>query len=371
MKIYFWGLLYGEKLKKAITVKNPAAYAVQKFNHNLVDALRSQHSVKVVSPVCTNERIERTENTDDLEYEYIKYFGKVGRIKLFIKSFICAFNVKDTIMIADALNLSMVQGMMAARIHNRSKIVLTVTDVPEDVLEGKDTTYARVFLRNLDLADGFIFLTEQTNRDFNKSHKPYIIIEGIAQEEDTPPINTDKKICVYAGGLAEKYYIRKLVDSFNNVAKANEELYIFGDGECKQYVKEKAKTSGCIKYMGTMDNKEILKYEAAATLLINPRPNIGDYTKYSFPSKLIEYMNSGTPALVNRLDGVPEEYYENLFLFSGYEDSDFQRSIRTTLDLQGNERQCVGNEARRFIRMRNGMLATQNKINKLINDVYL
>ena len=33
-------------------------------------------------------------------------------------------------------------------------------------------------------------------------------------------------------------------------------------------------------------------------------------TKYSFPSKVLEYICSGTPVLANRLVGIPSEYDE-------------------------------------------------------------
>ena len=55
-------------------------------------------------------------------------------------------------------------------------------------------------------------------------------------------------------------------------------------------------------------------------LLVNPRKNIGEYTKYSFPSKILEYMSSGTPVLMYKLDGIPDEYYDKVFLVDNYDD---------------------------------------------------
>jgi glycosyltransferase involved in cell wall biosynthesis len=45
-----------------------------------------------------------------------------------------------------------------------------------------------------------------------------------------------------------------------------------------------------------------------ADVLVNPRQNDEAYTKYSFPSKNIEYLLSGNPVVAYMLDGVPEEY---------------------------------------------------------------
>ena len=45
-----------------------------------------------------------------------------------------------------------------------------------------------------------------------------------------------------------------------------------------------------------------------ADVLVNPRPNEGEYTKYSFPSKNIEYLLSGNPVVGYMLSGMPEDY---------------------------------------------------------------
>lgn len=63
-----------------------------------------------------------------------------------------------------------------------------------------------------------------------------------------------------------------------------------------------------------------------ATLLVNSRFTIEEFTKYSFPSKNMEYMASGTPLLTTKLPGMPQEYYPYVFLFDeetidGYADA--------------------------------------------------
>jgi glycosyltransferase involved in cell wall biosynthesis len=59
---------------------------------------------------------------------------------------------------------------------------------------------------------------------------------------------------------------------------------------------------------------EVLQLQKSCTVLINPRPKNGEYTKYSFPSKIMEYMSSGTPVIAYKLEGIPEEYYEHIYM---------------------------------------------------------
>ena len=47
-----------------------------------------------------------------------------------------------------------------------------------------------------------------------------------------------------------------------------------------------------------------------ADVLVNPRQNDDEYTKYSFPSKNIEYLMTGNAVVAYMLDGIPEVYKE-------------------------------------------------------------
>ena len=49
-------------------------------------------------------------------------------------------------------------------------------------------------------------------------------------------------------------------------------------------------------------------------VLVNPRPNNEEYTKYSFPSKDIEYLSSGKPTVAFLLDGMPKCYQDFLYV---------------------------------------------------------
>ena len=59
-----------------------------------------------------------------------------------------------------------------------------------------------------------------------------------------------------------------------------------------------------------MARKQGVAEELKATLLVNPRPTTEEFTIYSFPSKNMEYMASGTPLLTTKLPGMPEEYHQ-------------------------------------------------------------
>ena len=60
-----------------------------------------------------------------------------------------------------------------------------------------------------------------------------------------------------------------------------------------------SKKDNRIVFKGMVPNKIVVEDQLKATLLVNPRPSIGEFTRYSFPSKNMEYMVSGTPMVYN------------------------------------------------------------------------
>lgn len=147
------------------------------------------------------------------------------------------------------------------------------------------------------------------------SGKPFLVLEGIANSVAMPSVAVEadvpKEYIFYAGGLSKAYGIVELVEGF---IKANTkfELWLCGRGELELYLSEVSERHPSIKYLGFLSPREVERVQATAAGLIMNRNPHERYTRYSFPSKLLEYMVSGIPILTTRLDGIPEEYFEHL-----------------------------------------------------------
>ena len=63
-----------------------------------------------------------------------------------------------------------------------------------------------------------------------------------------------------------------------------------------------------IHYYGVVSAEKANEILQQADVLVNPRQNDDEYTKYSFPSKNIEYLMTGNAVVAYMLDGIPEEY---------------------------------------------------------------
>ena len=163
--------------------------------------------------------------------------------------------------------------------------------------------------------DAYITLTESINDVVNTNHsKKHLVIEGSIDANVT--YNDTKKSptqeVVYAGGVYEKYGVKTLVEAFSRLNVANE-LHIYGDGTFVEELKVLSKKYPQIKYKGMVSLEEIVEIERKATLLVNPRPSNEEFSKYSFPSKTLEYMSSGTPLLSTKLPGIPSDYFDFIY----------------------------------------------------------
>jgi len=65
-----------------------------------------------------------------------------------------------------------------------------------------------------------------------------------------------------------------------------------------------------------------------ADVLVNPRENNEEYTKYSFPSKNIEYLASGNPVVAYMLDGMGDCYREYIYLLEN-----LSNNTKTLIDM--------------------------------------
>ncbi len=152
-------------------------------------------------------------------------------------------------------------------------------------------------------------------REYLPKGKPCMLLEGFAPETVQKPQVREKNIAMYAGGLAEDNGIRLMVEAAHK-SKLMDELWICGVGDCLEFVKSAVDNK--VKYLGRLTNNEVLSYEKQAKVLLNVRNPQNDLTRFSFPSKVLEYMAAGGIVISSELGGIPTEYNEYIELLKEY-----------------------------------------------------
>jgi len=231
-------------------------------------------------------------------------------------------------IIINTPNQNILKAVSIAKNFTKKDITQTVIipDIPSMVtsmtktnsVKGKFLNYMNESLmRKLSSVNGLVLLTEDM-MDFisNKSIKR-IIMEGIVDVEtmSSEMIYEEPKqeIILYTGTLLKMFGVMNLVRAFQLIENENIQLWLCGAGDSVQEIEDAAKTDKRIKFYGLVDSQTALTLQRQATILVNPRTSDGEYTKYSFPSKTMEYLLAGKTVIINRLKGIPDEYFEYAF----------------------------------------------------------
>ncbi len=269
------------------------------------------------------------------------------------------------------------------RLCNKSgaKCIAIVTDLLRDMyINAQDNKFVRVMKKYyLSRAiewqgkyDGYIYLTEDMREVIN-SEKPYIVMEGIADISNVSLNEETEKAypaaIMYAGMIEKKNGIINLLDAFEKAALGDTEFWLFGYGNAVDEIMVRVNQNPKIRFFGHRNHDEIVAYEKRASLLVNPRNVYDEFTRYSFPSKTIEYMLSGTPMLTTMLRGIPKEYYKFLFACENNECLTLQQALEHAMAVSVEERAAMGMRAKKFIVEEKNATKQANRIMHFIAGV--
>lgn len=164
--------------------------------------------------------------------------------------------------------------------------------------------------------DTYILLTEHMAKKMNIEDKPSILVEGFSDgsifENISCSSKNSKKTVMYAGALSKSFNVDALLDGFMKV-EGDYELWLFGYGDLIDYIKECEKKDSRIHYFGKVDRDVLLKHQKEAHLLISVKSPEEDHANYAFPSKILEYMTSGTSVASTTVGGIPKEYFDYIY----------------------------------------------------------
>ena len=256
------------------------------------------------------------------------------------------------------------------------KVILIVPDIPEYMdlrlsiplpIKIFRSLHDKIFYWSINRIDGFVLLTEQMKFPLHIGTRPYVVMEGLVDHDlvkssDNTIRDINKKVILYTGSLNIQFGIMDLLDAIDLIANYNYEFWICGSGEAEKEIEKRCAHDKRIKYFGYVAKNEILKLQQKATVLINPRNNEGEYTKYSFPSKTMEYLMSGKPVIMYKLDGIPDEYDPFLYYITGNSPRDIANKIIEVAGKSQAELDVCGNRARQFVMKNKNHIVQARKI---------
>ena len=202
--------------------------------------------------------------------------------------------------------------------------------------------------------DSFVLLSRLMVDYIPEAEGRSIVVEGIAQKkqvllETSDIFDKSDRILLYTGILEEYAGINLVVDAFVRTKNPNYRLVVCGVGPSADYILSASKKDNRIVYRGSVSHEEVIILQQKATALINPRRPDGGITKYSFPSKTMEYMMSGTPMIGYKLEGIPEEYYDYMYIPENLSIDKLTDCIQNTLSKPQEELDAFAEKAKGFV----------------------
>lgn len=228
---------------------------------------------------------------------------------------------------------------------------------------------AKKSLRRLEAVDCFVLLTKQM-ADYLHISKPYCVVEGIASKSQSiERKENSKKTILYTGTLHQKFGVMNLVNAFSQIESPDYRLVICGIGDSEKAIREATEKDSRISFLGQLPRSEVLEWQKQATVLVNPRRNNEEFTKYSFPSKTMEYLSSGIPVVAYKLDGIPDEYDAYIQYVEDDSIESLKKKLIEVCELSDEERQNLGSAGRAFVLTEKNSTIQVKKIVMLIKSI--
>lgn len=259
---------------------------------------------------------------------------------------------------------------------------MIVPDLPE-FMNGDQKSLGRWRLRKLNTLvaywitskySGLVLFCQNMQEKIDVSQLQWVVVEGcvglLPTDLDQVFLPEPKlKIIMYSGALEALYGLQILLDAFDELKDPNARLWICGEGSMKNAFIQRAAIDRRINYLGSLQNSEVVVLQRQATVLVNPRTGSHEFTRYSFPSKILEYMTSGRPVILFKLRGMPSEYLDYVYTVDGDTSIDLLTTIQNVLQQPDSVLNEIGARARNFVYSNKNYLVQGEKIRRLIDSV--
>lgn len=390
-KFVFLGGMFFESQEKTVfsNSKSLPQTASNKLQWNLIKGLEQnlKSPLRLISAmflgdfplgykkaVIKNQEFNHTDIAGHKDYSVgflnipiIKHIFRKNAIKRCIKKNIASANTE--LAFGYSMSTPIVDNLLYIKKLNPAvKTCLIVPDLPEFMNVGGKKRLLFGILKRIDTKklykkikgiDYFVVISKYMPEKLGVNKNRCVVVEGIADIDgaNTAKTVTDVKNIVYTGALSTKLGIDTLVGSFSALKDENIKLTLAGSGK-REYIENAQKNDNRIDYLGTVSNDTARELQRGAYLLVNPRNSGDEYTKYSFPSKILEYMLSGTPVVTMALKGIPEEYYEHLIIV----ENSLEETLQSALNEDAEKLFIKGRNAMEFVKCEKNAFVQTKKI---------
>lgn len=392
----FLGSIYPNTLLDELTKRKQFAdYPANIFQQSLLKGLDAHYpdlrvitspvihsKYKIVRDICKGSKFSH-KGLDELKDTYVgtlpfpglQMFFELKRVYSALKK-----EVKGSTRNNSVIIYALHSPFLLAAVLLRKRIgcsCVVIPDLPEYM--SKQNGFFKKLGKRIDRAiidcclkrlDCYVLLSSYMREKLPIKEKPWVLMEGIFDTLTMPKgvLRCQERVILYCGNLSKQYGIINLLQAFGKIGEEKYRLWICGRGDGEPDVIRMAKEDRRIQFFGVVSHEEVLVLQQMATVLINPRSSSDEYTKYSFPSKTMEYLASGTPTIMCHLPAIPREYDEHIFYITDETVEGIRDKIIEVCEKSQDELDDFGKKASEFILTQKNALIQSRKISNLIRQ---
>ena len=257
----------------------------------------------------------------------------------------------------------------------KTKVVSILADLPindNPNLTIFSRTLRRIFdwftINLIQYFDNFIILNDNVANKYTKNKNNLVIPGGVKDDLIRFDVKEHRnRRVLYSGALTEYSGVLNFIESLKFVQHEDITFEIFGSGYLSQEIIEITKQNKRIRFGGQVPHKEILNHQNNAWLLINPRPINDPISQFTFPSKIFEYLLSGTPVLTTQLNGFDGKLLNYVFHIDDNTPEIIASKINEIYETDSTVLLGLAKNAQNFVRSE---YSWTNLANKVIDYLY-
>ena len=368
------GLVEEKVFDEIYTKKDKPGRQMQKFNFLIAEGFRKAgyeiecDTAVLASPAVVDYRFRRFRNNGMYHYFLSMNIPGLKNIHHFNSAFFHTLFSEPCYTVIDALSVDNGYGAVLASRLKGMPCAGVVTDLPEHL--GDNSMYSKVVHRLLKCCTCYVFLTKDMNQEINpKNQKKWIVMEGLSDSRLTEPYQGKRnRSIIFAGTIDKENGCFELLNAFRKW-DGTYDLYYYGDGDTEA-LKKQVEGDDRIHVMGSIANSQLIPVLQKASLLMNPRPIHQNFVRYSFPSKLMEYMSVGTFTASSRLACIPEDYFNYLGDLGEGNAEDILSFLQKFGSMNEAEIQEEGRKAQQFVLEKKNNVLQAERIYRLMDEDY-
>lgn len=357
--------------------KTPINLSNQTFHNKFIRSLAINSRVNVISirpfsrKNCDAKYLKAgTREEENINWHYLKVNGKkissLSRYIVQIKKLFKLFP-RNSVIITDTINPTVLYLASYFKKKYKMPAIGICTDSPSNIA-GTSKAYTMLLLKLANNLDGYITLTSGLNDFFNDQNKPFLIIEGLVEDEinNNVKINNYGKYIFYCGALSEKYGIYKFIEFYQKYIVSDIKLVLCGHHVDEDRLNNIIKNDNRIIFLGSITNEEAQEYERKAWCNINPRPFTEDLDRFSIPSKVLEYLNSGAPTISVRNTKLQKYFNPYAIWIKNCEIEDFIDAFQKLNSFTESDIKLMVDGAKKQVKDYYSLTALNNKLDSFL-----